>query len=206
MEKNILKRILLSGLLLLGSVGFCLEKPPAEANSRYTFTKGDFHITLVLGPQWHPATDGAKPQSTSYYRISKKVFVGQGKWEWEHVYIGSALTSSDAEPKPDYLKFHVSASGDTLLIEEPVPNDCNEVINYIHIKTSSTSIDVNYLEAKDAKGKSFTIEQEMDWGVAQVRSITDDSITFYLREEKIKDWTLKFDDLIQKEQLPRFPG
>ena len=80
------------------------------------------------------------------------------------------------------------------------------MINYIHIKTSSTSIDVNYLEAKDAKGKSFTIEQEMDWGVAQVRSITDDTITFYLREEKIKDWTLKFDDLIQKEQLPRFPG
>ncbi len=211
MEKNILKRILLSGLLLLGSVGFCLEKPPAEANSRYTFTKGDFHITLVLGPQWHPATDGAKPQSTSYYRISKKVFVGQGKWEWGHVYIGSALTSSDAEPKPDYLKFHVSESGDTLLIEEPVPNDCNEVINYILIKTENgnhfgSQLNAQYLEAKDAKGKSFTIEQEMDWGVAQVRSITDDTITFYLREEKIKDWTLKFDDLIQKEQLPRFPG
>lgn len=210
--KTILKKILGLALFgLLSSVGFAAEKPPAEANSRYTFTKGDFHITLVLGPQWHPATDGAQPQSTSYYRISKKVFVGQDKWEWGHVYIGSALTSSDAEPKPDYLKFHVSASGDTLLIEEPVPNDCNEVTNYILIKTENgnhfgSHLNARYLEAKNAKGKSFTFEQEMDWGVAQVRSITDDSITFYLREEKIKDWTLKFDDLIQKEQLPRFPG
>lgn len=191
---------------LLGSVGFCEDKPPAEANSRYTFTKGDFHITLVLGPQWHPATDGAQPHSTSYYRISKKVFVGQDKWEWGHIYLGSALSSFHAEPKPDYLKFHVSASGDTLLIEEPVPNDCNEVTNYIHIKTSSTSIDANYLEAKNAKGKSFTFEQEMDWGVAQVRSITDDTITFYLRGDKDKDWTLKFDEVIKKEQKPQFPG
>jgi hypothetical protein len=187
---------------LLGSVGFAEEKPPAEANSRYTFTKGDFHITLVLGPKWY----GEYQQTASYYRVSKKIIKEQGNREWEHLYIRSALATYHAKRKADFIKFHVSESGDTLLIEEPVPNDCNEVINYILIKTSSTSIDVNYLEAKDAKGKSFTIEQEMDWGVAQVRSITDDKITFYLREEKIKDWTLKFDDLIQKEQLPRFPG
>jgi hypothetical protein len=206
--KTILKKMLgLTLFGLLGSVGFAEEKPPEEANSRYTFTKGNFHITLVLGPKWY----GEYQQTASYYRVSKKIIKEQGKREWEHLYIRSALETFHAKRKADFIKFHVSESGDTLLIEEPVPNDCNEVINYILIKTENgnhfgSQLNAEYLEAKNAKGKSFTIEQEMDWGVAQVRSITDSTITFYLREEKIKDWTLKFDDLIQKEQLPRFPG
>jgi hypothetical protein len=210
--KTILKKMLGLALFgLLGSVGFAEEKPPEEANSRYTFTKGDFHITLVIGPEWRAAADGALPHSTSYYRISKKLNNGEGKQEWSYTYLGSALHTFHTDRKPDYIKFHVSESGDTLLIEEPVPNDCNEVTNYILIKTENgnhfgSHLNARYLEAKNAKGKSFTFEQEMDWGVAQVRSITNSTITFYLREEKIKDWTLKFDDLIQKEQLPRFPG
>jgi hypothetical protein len=212
--KNLLKKMLGLALFgLLGSVGFCVEEPPAEPDSRYTFVKGDFHITLVIGPQWRASADGALPHSTSYYRISRKLPNGEGKVEWKQVRLGSALYTFHADRKPDYLKFHVSESGDTLLIEEPVPNDCNEVINYLLIKTETSTyfgstLDARYLEAKDAKGKAFTFEQRMEWGVAKVRSITDGGVTFFLGEygDQDKDWTMELDDVVKEEQKPQFPG
>jgi hypothetical protein len=208
--KTIFKKMLGLALFgLLGSVGLAAEKPPAEACYRYTFTKGDFHIDLVLGPKWRE--ENQHQQTASYYRVSKKIINKQGNREWRHCYIRSALSTHLGEVQPvDFIKFHMSELGDTLLIEEPVPNDCNAVTNYILIKKYDPDFryyHVQYLDAKDAGGKSFTPEQELD-GVAAVRSITDDTITFCfsLACKKDKDWTLKFDDLIQKEQLPRFPG
>ncbi len=97
------------------------------------------------------------------------------------------------------MKIFVSESGNSILIEEIIPNDCGPCTNYILVQALDENLSYEYL-ALPGNIKSFAIEGES----ARVTSITDKDVTY--RYADGRGGSKSFVHATKPQKRPQFPG
>ena len=111
-----------------------------------------------------------------------------------------SFRSGYATKPNDYIKFHTSGSGKTLLIVEEVPNDCAPCKNWILVRGEEESLIYDYLDLP-----SRQVKPTDDFGeYPQITKVTENEICFRYSDGKNRTMAVK--ELVKPEKRPTFPG
>jgi hypothetical protein len=172
------------------------ELPP---NASHTWKLGQYVVRFIAGPK---SERGGRPFSYSFYQISRKfkrykVVTNLG--------IESAMDIQHFQWNPkaqptDSIKLFISRSGDSLLIDERIPNDCAPCSNHILVVADADGMEYEYLDLPSRVTKHADV-----FGLeAEVTSISDTQITY-----RYGDGTTITENLKQhakRNKHPNYPG
>jgi hypothetical protein len=169
------------------------------ANAAHTWKRAPFVVQFIAGPKGD--LDGHS-FSYSSYQVSRKFekysvptdLVIQSAMDIHHF-----QWNSKAQPT-DYIKLFTSRSGNTLLIEENIPNDCGPSWNHILVVTAADDMEYEYLDLPSR----VTKQTEVFGFTPEVLSISDTQITY-----RYSDGTTISEDLKQhakRDKRPNYPG
>jgi len=168
-------------------------------NASHTWKLDRFVIRFVAGPR---IERGGHPFSYSFYQVSRKF---ERYEDLTNLGIGSAMDVRQFQWNPkdqptDFIKLFTSRSGNTLLIEERIPNDCGPCSNHILVVAGVDDMEYEYLDLPPR-----VTEQTEVFGLEpEVTSISDTRITY-----RYKDGTTITENLRQhakRDKLPKYPG
>ncbi len=190
-------RHLLFSLLSLLFFSSCASIPQAAPkNTSATWKVAPFSVSFQAGP--HANTE-EKHRSFSCYRIERKL----AKFTHLSSLVLESALSSDSFSSPndklsDFISIYASATGNSLLIQEIVPNDCAPCSNYLLVQVIDDELIYHYLELP-------TIQpSETDYENAYVTAISDKDVTY--RYSNGTRGTRSFARSKSSENRVTFPG
>jgi hypothetical protein len=193
------RRSLLTIIALAIALGGCADRiQPARAagNTAHSWQAGKFTVSFQAGPK----PFGAGPQrSFSYYVVTRKLlaYSGPASLAIESAHAAESFQRNPKSKPADFIRVFISASGNTLLIQEEIPNDCADCLNYIVVAVRGSEMTYEYLNLPSAPA-------EVEAEAARVISISDTDITFGYADGRTLTRPLK--SVTKADQRPEFPG
>jgi hypothetical protein len=168
-------------------------------NASHTWKLDKFVIQFQAGPKSERA---GHPFSHSFYQVSRK-------FERYDVPTNLGIESAmdiqhfqwnpNAQPT-DCIKLFTSRSGNTLLIEENIPNDCGPCWNHILVVADADGMEYEYLNLPSR----VTKRTEVFGFDPKVTSIGDTQITYRYEDGTTITENLKHH--AKHDKLPNYPG
>lgn len=190
-------RHLLFSLLSLVFFSSCVSIPQTTPkNTSASWNVAEFSVSFQAGP--HANTE-EKHRSFSYYRIDRKLaqFAHQSSLVLESALSSNSFSSSKDKPS-DYITIYASATGNSLLIQEIVPNDCAPCTNYLLVQVIDEDLIYHYLELPTIQ------HSETEYENAYVTAISDEDVTY--RYSNGARGTRSFARSKSSENRVTFPG